>query len=183
MSQPTTIFLMQNSQGASQTLHLSHNNNFFLKLYIFKNSIIFLAEVILKVFVPSKRPSVTHLVINQLLKSLSQREICHAFLLPSKDQHLMLQDYIMPKLVKHITIQFFFNNLRNISCENCFLEGKINFGHKCKHGTSSTNFQQIVWANDFNNQQAHILEKINLLHIIFLKMFFWQKKIDNCIHQ
>jgi hypothetical protein len=79
----------------------------------------------------------------------------------------------MPKLVKHINIYFIFINLGNISCENCFLERKINFGHKGKHGVSSTNFQHIVGQMIFNNQQAHILEKYFLLHIILLEMFFW----------
>ncbi len=48
-------------------------------------------------------------------------------------------------------------------------------------GFSSTNFPQMHVQMIFNYQQAHILKKQFMLHMIFLERIFGSKKIDNCI--
>lgn len=43
----------------------------------------------------------------------------------------------------------FSTNLRNIICQNSFLEGKLVLDTNGNIGTSSINFQQITWAYYF----------------------------------
>jgi hypothetical protein len=70
------------------------------------------------------------------------------------------------KVGKTYNCFIFFTNWGNISCVNCFLKGKTSFRYKCKHKCFKL-YGQVI----FNNQQAHILKKQFLLHMIFLERF------------
>ncbi len=77
----------------------------------------------------------------------------------------------------------FSTNLRIISSENYFMEGKTNLEHKCKHKCFihklSTNCMG-RWFLTINMLISSIF-KLLFLHMIFLERIFGNKNIDHCI--
>jgi hypothetical protein len=107
-----------------------------------------LAKVFARVFTTSKIPNVTCFGYESTLKNLitTASLSCNPFDIQRSTLSIAKLHFAKTNKTYNCLV-FFYQG--NISCENYFLEAKISLGHlNVNIGVSSTNFQQIAWADD-----------------------------------
>ncbi len=151
---------------------------FFLKPYLSNNYIKHLTNVWLVVFVASNKPIVTCFGYQSLLKKLIPNANTSKAPLDIQRSKLTIAKEKFAN-VRITYCWFFFSiNLGNISCENCLLEGKFNFGHKSKvkcfgHIFSTTELVNCSWQS----KDPSFLKKFSMAHLLFLKESLIEKKL------
>jgi hypothetical protein len=93
----------------------------------------------------------------------------------------MLQIYVFPNFEKHTIVKLFPPIQGSSLVKTTFWKEKTILDRNANISTSSIDFQQIAWVDDFKQITRPYLQEIFSITYDLLKIFFGIKKIDNWI--